>query len=50
LLSRAVKKRDKYATIVDFPAFFEHGSAEKIAVCAYTNRDPKKQAFGFFFV
>jgi hypothetical protein len=25
-------------TIVDFPAFLEHGSAEKIAVCAHTNR------------
>jgi hypothetical protein len=25
-------------TIVDFPAFLEHGSAEKIAVCAQTQQ------------
>jgi hypothetical protein len=24
-------------------AFLEHGLAEKIAVCAHTNRDPNKQ-------
>jgi hypothetical protein len=30
-------------TIVDFPAFLEHGSAEKIAVCAHTTRDPNKE-------
>jgi hypothetical protein len=30
-------------TIVFSPAFLEHGSAEKIAVCAHTNRDPNKQ-------
>jgi hypothetical protein len=35
-------------TIVDFPAFLEHGSAEKIAVCAHTNRDPNKQEVGSF--
>jgi hypothetical protein len=27
-------------TIVDSLAFLEHGSAEKIAVCAHTTRDP----------
>jgi hypothetical protein len=32
---RAVIQR----TIVDFPAFLEHGSAETIADCAHTNRD-----------
>jgi hypothetical protein len=37
-------------TIVDFPAFLEHGSAEKIAVCGHTNRDPNKQEVGFSFV
>jgi hypothetical protein len=26
-------------TIVDSPAFLEHGSEEKIAVCAHTTRD-----------
>jgi hypothetical protein len=30
-------------TIVDFPAFLEHGSAEKIVVCAHTTRDPNKE-------
>jgi len=30
-------------TIVDSPAFLEHGSAEKIAVCARTIRDPNKE-------
>ncbi len=35
-LLRAVIQR----TIVDIPAFLEHGSSEKIGVCAYTNRDP----------
>jgi hypothetical protein len=30
-------------TIVDFPPFLEHGSAEKIAVCANTTRDLKKE-------
>jgi hypothetical protein len=34
-------------TVVDFSAFLEHGSAEKIAVC--TNRDPNKQEVGFIF-
>jgi hypothetical protein len=29
-------------TIVESPAFLEHGSAEKIAVCAHTTRDLKK--------
>jgi hypothetical protein len=29
-------------TIVDSPTFLEHGSAEKIAVCAHTTRDPNK--------
>jgi hypothetical protein len=46
LHSRAVIQR----TIVDFPAFLEHGSAEKIAVCGHTNRDPNKQEVGFSFV
>jgi hypothetical protein len=31
---------------VEFPAFLEHGSAEKIAVCAHTKRDPKRQEVG----
>ncbi len=34
--SRAAIQR----TIAEFPAFLEHGSTEKIAVCAHTNRDP----------
>jgi hypothetical protein len=43
---RAVIQR----TIVDFPAFLEHGSAEKIAVCgAHTNRDPNKHEVEFNF-
>jgi hypothetical protein len=29
-------------TIVDSPAFLEQDSAEKIAVCVYTTRDPNK--------
>ncbi len=29
-------------TIVESPAFLEHGSAKKIAVCAHTIRDPNK--------
>jgi hypothetical protein len=37
-------------TIVDFPAFLEHGLAEKIMVFAQTNRDPNKQEAGFIFV
>jgi hypothetical protein len=36
-------------TIVDFPAFLEHSSAEKIAICDHTNRDPNKQEVGFIF-
>ncbi len=28
--------------IVDFPAFLELGSVEKIAVCDHTTRDPNK--------
>jgi hypothetical protein len=44
--SRSVIQR----TIVDFLAFLEHGSAEKIVVCAHTNRDPNKQEVGFLFV
>ncbi len=39
LHSQAVISR----TIVDFPAFLEHGLAEKIAVCAHTTRDPNKE-------
>jgi hypothetical protein len=38
-----------HKTNVDFPAFLEHGSAEKIAVCAHTNRGLNKQADGFIF-
>jgi hypothetical protein len=38
LHSQAVIKR----TIVVSPAFLEHGSAEKIAVCTHSNRDPNK--------
>jgi hypothetical protein len=30
-------------TIVDFPAFLEHGSAENIMVCAHATRDPNKE-------
>jgi hypothetical protein len=37
-------------TIVDSPAFLEHGSAEKIAVYAHTNHHPNKQDVGFSFV
>jgi hypothetical protein len=37
--SQAVMSR----TIVDSPAFLEHGSAEKIAVCGHTTRDPNKE-------
>jgi hypothetical protein len=44
--SQAVIQR----TIVDFLAFLENVSAEKIAVCALTNRDPNKQEVRFFFV
>jgi hypothetical protein len=29
-------------TIDESPAFLKHGSAEKIAVCAHTTRDPNK--------
>jgi hypothetical protein len=29
-------------TIVHSPAFLEHGSAEKIPVCAHTTRNPNK--------
>jgi hypothetical protein len=43
---RAVIQR----TIVDFPALLEHGSAEKIKVCAHTNRDLNKQEVGFIIV
>jgi multisubunit Na+/H+ antiporter MnhB subunit len=45
LHSRAVIQR----TIVDFPAFLEHGLAEKISVCGHSNRDPNKQEVGFSF-
>jgi hypothetical protein len=38
LYSRAEIQR----TIVVTPAFLEHSLAEKIAVCAHTNRDPNK--------
>jgi hypothetical protein len=31
------------------PAFLEHGSAEKIAVCTHTNRDLNKQEVGFIY-
>jgi hypothetical protein len=30
-------------TIIDSPAFLEQGSAEKIAVCGHTTRDPNKE-------
>jgi hypothetical protein len=30
-------------TIVDSPAFLEHGSAEKFAVCGHTTPDPNKE-------
>jgi hypothetical protein len=47
--SRAVIQR---TIVVDFLAFLEHGSAEKIAVYANTNqnRDPNKQEVGLIFV
>jgi hypothetical protein len=32
-------------TVVVFSAFLEHGSAEKIAVCAHSNRDPNKHGY-----
>jgi hypothetical protein len=41
--SRAVIQRK----IGDSPAFLEHSSAEKIAVCALTNLDPNKQEVAF---
>jgi hypothetical protein len=44
--SRALIQR----TIVDSPAFLEHGSVKKIAVCAHTNGDPNKQEVGYIFV
>ncbi len=44
LNSRAIIQR----TIVDFPAFLEHCSAEKIPVCAQTNRDTNKQEVDIF--
>jgi hypothetical protein len=31
-------------------AFLEHGSAEKIAFCAHTIRDPNKQEVGLIFI
>jgi hypothetical protein len=39
LHSRAISQR----TIVVSPAFLEHGSVEKIAICAHTNHDLNKQ-------
>ncbi len=42
LHSRAVIQRK----IVFSPAFLEHGSSEKITVCAHTNRDPNKKIRG----
>jgi hypothetical protein len=39
LYSQAVTQR---TTIVS-AAFLEHGLADKITVCAHTNRDPNKQ-------
>jgi hypothetical protein len=30
-------------TIVDSPAFLQHGSAEKITVCGHTTCDPNKE-------
>jgi hypothetical protein len=50
--SKAVIQR----IVVDFHAFLEHGFAErygfaeKIAVCAHTNRVPNKQEVRFIFV
>jgi hypothetical protein len=41
--------RNPKNNIIDFPALLEHGSAEKIAVCAHTHRDPNKQEDGFIF-
>jgi outer membrane protein OmpA-like peptidoglycan-associated protein len=29
--------------LLTFPHFLEHGSAEKIAVCGHTTRDPNKE-------
>jgi hypothetical protein len=42
--SRAVIQR----TIVNFPAFLEHGLVVKIAVCAHTNRDPNEHGLDPF--
>jgi hypothetical protein len=40
-----------HRTIVDFPAFLDHGLVKKIIkVCAHTNSDPNKQEVGFIFV
>ncbi len=36
-------------TFVDFLAFLEHSSAEKITVYAHTSRDLNKQEVGFSF-
>jgi hypothetical protein len=32
--------KPKQETIVESPAFLEHGLAEKITICAHTTRDP----------
>ncbi len=36
-------KPQSHEQFVDSPAFVEHGSAEKIAVCGHTTRDPNKK-------
>jgi hypothetical protein len=43
LVTRVIQR-----TIVGFPAFFKHGTAEKIAVCAHTNRVKQLRTLNFF--
>jgi hypothetical protein len=42
LFKYSTHKPSSQRTIVDSPTFLEPGLAEKIAVCAYTTRLPKK--------
>jgi hypothetical protein len=47
LLVRITVCVESFLPIVEFPAFLEHGSAEKIVVCAHANRFPNRQEVGF---
>ncbi len=49
-LAMAIPQAIIQRTIVDSPAFLVHGLAEKVAVCAHTNRDPNKHDVRFIFV